>query len=135
MQSATGIALTKLDCLSGYDPLLICTHYEYKGKLIERFPINAILEECKPVYEEMKGWTEDISTIRQFDNLPDNARKYALEIERLIEVPIKYISVSPERTSGTARVGSTWRGRSARIESSRYRQGVIGRHVNARSLV
>jgi adenylosuccinate synthase len=97
MQSANGIALTKLDCLSGYDPLLICTHYEYKGKPIERFPINAILEECKPVYEEMKGWTEDISTIRQFDNLPDNARKYALEIERLIEVPIKYISVSPER--------------------------------------
>jgi adenylosuccinate synthase len=97
MQGATCLALTKLDCLSDYEPLLICTHYEFKGQPIDRFPINALLEECRPVYKEMKGWTGDISGVRKFDDLPANAVEYVLEIERLMGVPMQYISVSPAR--------------------------------------
>lgn len=97
MQGVTEIALTKLDCLTGLDPLLICTQYEYKGKQIDSFPINAVLEQCRPIYKEMKGWKEDISNIRSFNDLPSEAGQYVLEIERLISRRIRYISVGPGR--------------------------------------
>ena len=60
-QGATEIALTKLDSISGRKTLKICTHYEYDGKKIDRFPLNAVLDEAKPVYVEMPGWDEDIT--------------------------------------------------------------------------
>ena len=97
VQGATEVALTKLDSLSGRHSLSICTHYELDGKAIHNFPINAVLERCSPVYQEMEGWQEDISTIRRFEELPETAQKYVLEIERLIACPIRYISVGPER--------------------------------------
>ena len=97
IQGATEIALTKLDSLSGRSPLLICTHYEFKGKRLDKFPINAILEQCRPIYKEMDGWREDISEVRRFEELPKSAREYVLEIERLMSCPIRYISVGARR--------------------------------------
>ena len=97
VQGATEIALTKLDSLSGRKTLLICTHYEVDGEPIEEFPINAVLERCRPVYEEMEGWQEDISHIRNFHELPKAAQAYVLEIERLISRPIRYVSVGAAR--------------------------------------
>ena len=96
-QGATEIALTKLDSLSGQPLLKICTDYEYRGNPVGRFPLNAILDEAKPIYKEMPGWEEDITGVRTFEDLPANARDYVLEIERLIECPIRYVSVGPER--------------------------------------
>ena len=96
-QGATEIALTKLDSLSGKKCLKICTHYEFRGEKIDRFPLNAVLDEAKPVYEEMPGWDEDISGVRDFDALPKAARDYVLEIERLVQCPVRYVSVGPER--------------------------------------
>jgi len=86
-----------LDSLTGRDSLKICTHYNFRDKLIDSFPINPILEEAKPVYIELPGWDKDISKIRRFKDLPQNAQSYVLEIEKKIECPIKYISVGPER--------------------------------------
>ncbi|MBI1321142.1 MAG: adenylosuccinate synthase [Candidatus Hydrogenedens sp.] len=96
-QGATEVALTKLDSLSGLPRLKICTHYVHEGKRIDRFPINAVLEASEPVYEEMPGWTEDISGVRDFDALPENARNYVLRIEELIGFKLRYVSVGPER--------------------------------------
>ncbi len=96
-QGATEVALTKLDSLSGRKTLKICTHYENDGKQYSRFPLNAMLDEAKPVYIEMPGWSEDISGVRTFAALPKAAQEYVLEIERLIECPVRYISVGPER--------------------------------------
>lgn len=96
-QGATEVALTKLDSLSGWPTLKICTHYVWRGRTVDRFPINAVLEEATPIYKEMPGWTEDISKVRRFEDLPEAARNYVLEIERLIACGIRYVSVGPER--------------------------------------
>ncbi|MBI2432835.1 MAG: adenylosuccinate synthase [Candidatus Hydrogenedentes bacterium] len=96
-QAATDVALTKLDSLSGLKTLKICSEYEYRGQRITRFPLNPVLQEATPVYQEMPGWTEDISGVRHFEDLPQAAQDYVLEIERLIRCPITYVSVGPER--------------------------------------
>lgn len=96
-QGATEVALTKLDSLSGIKTLKICTDYEYRGKPVGRFPLNAVLNEAKPVYIEMPGWDEDICGVRTFDGLPKTAQNYVIEIERLIGCRVRYVSVGPER--------------------------------------
>lgn len=96
-QGAKEVALTKLDSLSGQARLKICTEYDYRGQRITRFPLNAVLDEATPVYKEVPGWPEDISKVRRFEDLPLAARDYVLEIERLIECRIRYVSVGPER--------------------------------------
>jgi adenylosuccinate synthase len=97
VQAATEIVLTKLDSLSGFGPLKICTHYEVDGKPIHTFPINPLLERATPVYLEMKGWDEDITGVRDFRKLPSAAQQYVLEIERRVACPIRLVSVGPER--------------------------------------
>ncbi len=97
LQGATELAVTKLDCLTGIDPLPICTHYEYQGRPVERFPLNAILEECRPVYTQMPGWTEDISEARRFADLPAAAQAYVAKIEEVVGRGIRYISVGARR--------------------------------------
>jgi adenylosuccinate synthase len=97
LQGATELALTKLDCLTGIDPLPICTHYDYRSQSIVRFPLNAILEECWPVYIEMPGWQEDISEARRFADLPAAAQAYVAKIEELVGRGIRYVSVGARR--------------------------------------
>ena len=96
-QGATEVALTKLDSLSGLKTLKIATDYEFEGKKVGRFPLNAVLDKAEPVYEELPGWDEDITAVRDFEALPDTAQTYVLEIERLIDCRIRYVSVGPER--------------------------------------
>ena len=92
------LAITKLDVLSGQKALRVCVAYEHKGKRIERFPSElGVLSECKPVYEEHKGWTEDITGARKFTDLPKAARDYVMEMERLLGAPARIVSVGPER--------------------------------------
>ncbi|MFW6410183.1 MAG: adenylosuccinate synthase [Halanaerobiales bacterium] len=92
----TGLALTKLDVLSGMDEIQVCTGYKKEdGEKIQDFTLNT--EEYEPVYETYPGWDEDISRVREFNNLPENAKKYVKKIEELIEVPIKIIGVGPKR--------------------------------------
>ncbi|MBI1921460.1 MAG: adenylosuccinate synthase [Geobacter sp.] len=94
----TGVALTKLDVLSGFDTIRICVGYEYKGQRLESLPANlAIFEKCTPVYEEMPGWHSDITGARAFDELPEKARLYVKRLEELIECPIVMVSVGPRR--------------------------------------
>ncbi|QSZ27246.1 adenylosuccinate synthase [Aceticella autotrophica] len=93
-----GFVLTKLDTLTGLEKIKICKGYKYEGKVIENFP--ASLEDlalCEPVYEEMDGWDEEISTARSFDELPNNAKKYIKRIEELIGINASIISVGPDR--------------------------------------
>jgi adenylosuccinate synthase len=92
------LAITKLDVLSGQKVLRVCVAYEHKGKRIERFPSElGVLSECKPVYEEHRGWTEDITGARKFADLPKAARDYVMEMERLLGAPARIVSVGPER--------------------------------------
>ncbi|WP_139492480.1 adenylosuccinate synthase [Brevibacillus dissolubilis] len=94
----TGLAITKLDTLSGLEKLYICTAYKYNGEVIEEFPANLnILAKCEPVYEEMPGWSEDITGVRDFNDLPENARRYVERITSLTGVPLSIFSVGPDR--------------------------------------
>jgi adenylosuccinate synthase len=92
------LAITLLDVLTGQPKIKICTAYEIDGVKVEHFPATIEkLQKCKPVYEEMDGWTEDISEIASFEDLPENAQKYIKRIEELVGVPVGMISVGPKR--------------------------------------
>jgi len=98
LNGLTGIAITKLDVLGGLESLKICTGYEYNGKILQDFPASLnILSECKPIYETLPGWPEDISNIRSIGDLPQSARNYLDRIEELTETPIQLISLGPAR--------------------------------------
>ena len=99
VQAATCVALTKLDCLSYMDKIPVCVRYELNGKEIDDFPFPSLLDECKPVIEYMDGWKCDVSNIRKWDDLPEQAKKYIEFIEKAIGCPIKYISVGQERNA------------------------------------
>ncbi len=96
-QGADEIALTKLDVLSDYEEIEICTHYELNGELLEDFPFTDVLDLCKPVYTKVKGWNKDISKCRKVEDLPQEALDYIRLLEKLCECKIKYVSVGPER--------------------------------------
>ncbi|QDX91866.1 adenylosuccinate synthase [Brevibacillus laterosporus] len=94
----TGLAITKLDTLSGLDTLRICTAYKYKGEILNEFPASLkVLAECEPVYEELEGWSEDITGIRDLNDLPATARHYIERITQLTGVPMSIFSVGPDR--------------------------------------
>ena len=88
------LALTKLDVLDGFDKIKICKAYLYEGKEIFYVPYN--LENVKPIYIELEGW-DKVAGIKNFDNLPKNAKIFISTIEKLIKTKIKFISTSPER--------------------------------------
>jgi len=94
----TGLALTKLDVLTGLPKLKVCVGYDYDGQVLKEFPYQgAVLARCQPIYEEMDGWTEEISGARVYDELPPQAQAYVTRLEELASVPVDIISVGPER--------------------------------------
>ena len=98
MAGITGIALTKLDVLDGFETLKICIGYEVDGKRIDYFPTNINAQKaCNPIYEEMPGWRETTFGARSWADLPANAIKYIRRLEELIHIPVALLSTSPER--------------------------------------
>jgi adenylosuccinate synthase len=98
LNGLTGLAITKLDVLGGLDTLKICTGYDYKGKILNDFPASLkVLGECKPVYETLPGWSEEISDAKKMDDLPVNVKNYLKRIEELTETSIHIVSIGAER--------------------------------------
>jgi len=94
----TDLAITKLDVLKGLKKIKICIAYKFKSKKIQEFPASLrIQERCEPVYEEVKGWDEDISMVKDLNDLPSNAQKYVKLIEQLVGVDACMISLGNER--------------------------------------
>jgi adenylosuccinate synthase len=92
------LALTKLDVLSGFDRLFICTSYLDNGNEISELPLGpGEISGYKPLYQELPGWQQDITMIRNWAELPENAKNYVLAIENQIGKQIRLISVGPER--------------------------------------
>ncbi|MEX3711895.1 adenylosuccinate synthase [Cytobacillus horneckiae] len=105
----TDLSLNSIDVLTGIEKLKICTAYSYKGEIIEEFPASLkVLADCEPVYEELPGWTEDITNCKSLDELPDNARHYLERVAQLTGIPLSVFSVGPDRTQ-TNVVRSPWR--------------------------
>jgi len=98
LNGLTGLAITKLDVLDGLEYIKICTGYEYRGELIEHFPASLkVLAECKPIYETLPGWSENISDIKKQKNFPVNVINYLDRIAELTQTPIHIISVGADR--------------------------------------
>ncbi|MCB5410632.1 adenylosuccinate synthase [Pseudogemmobacter faecipullorum] len=94
----SGIALTKLDVLDGFKTLKICVGYELDGEKIDYLPTAADQQaRCKPVYEELEGWSESTEGARSWADLPAAAIKYVRRVEELIQCPVALLSTSPER--------------------------------------
>ena len=94
----TAIALTKLDVLSGFEKVKICTGYGYNGSIMKEFPASlSVLENCEPSYEEMDGWDEDLAGIKSAEQLPPNALSFIKRVEELTGVPVWIVSVGPQR--------------------------------------
>ncbi len=95
----TGIALNKLDTLTGLEKLKVCVAYTKNGKTLKDFPSDiSELEGCEPVYEEFDGWTEDISAAKSIKDLPKNAVAYLRAVEKFVDCKIKMVGVGPDRT-------------------------------------
>ena len=94
----SGIAITKLDVLSGLKTVKICTAYTYQGVVLDEIPASLeIIEQCSPIYEELPGWSEDITGAKAMADLPENARAYVARIEELSGAPVVLVSVGPRR--------------------------------------
>jgi adenylosuccinate synthase len=99
VNSLTELFITKLDVLSGLEEINLCIGYKYENELFTDYPYKeSIHYKAEPVYQAFDGWTEDISSVKNFEDLPKNAQTYIKAIEDFIEVPITFISVGPERT-------------------------------------
>ena len=104
LNGLTGIALTKMDVLTGISPLKICLGYELDGVVTDRVPADiGDLERVIPKYREVKGWDEPLEDCRSFDDLPKNAKDYVETIEHLTGVPVTLVSVGPSRDQSILR--------------------------------
>lgn len=94
----TDIALTKMDVLDGMETISVCTGYELDGKIIKNYPTQLKqFARCKPVYEVVPGWMQKTSDIKEFDELPENAKKYIAYIEKLVGAKVSIVAVGPGR--------------------------------------
>ncbi|MDH4398403.1 adenylosuccinate synthase [Sphingorhabdus sp.] len=98
VSGVTGIALTKLDVLDGFDTIKICTGYRLNGKVYDYLPAHAADQAAvEPIYEEMPGWQETTAGARSWADLPAQAIKYISRVQELIETPVALVSTSPQR--------------------------------------
>lgn len=98
IQGATEVVLTVLDCLGYLKEIPVCVGYEIDGKVRKDFPVTTELKKAKPVYEVLPGWETDIRGIKEYDDLPENCRKYVEFIEKELGVPVKMVSNGPKRS-------------------------------------
>lgn len=95
----TDIVITKIDCLSGLDTIKICTAYEIDGKIYKSVPASTeSLVRAKPIYEELPGWSEDITNMKTYEELPENCKNYIRRMQEFLGCQITVVSVGPDRT-------------------------------------
>jgi adenylosuccinate synthase len=98
MSGITGIALTKLDVLTGFKKIPLCNAYRYDGKVLDDFPASSkVMQNAQPIYEEMEGWDKPLDDVRKFSDLPARAQKYVRRLEEIVETEIILVSVGPNR--------------------------------------
>lgn len=98
VNGVTQLMMMKADVLSGFKTLKVCTAYNYKGKTIHHLPYNIEEQNVSPVYTELKGWDKDLTGLSAADELPEALNDYIAFLEENLEVPVKIVSVGPDRT-------------------------------------
>ena len=97
VNGVTQLMMMKADVLSGFKSLKVCTAYNYKGKTITHLPYNIEAENVTPIYSELKGWKEDLTQMDNDSQLPKELNEYIDYLEKELEIPIKIVSVGPDR--------------------------------------
>ena len=103
LKYAVQVVMMKADVLSGFDTLKVCTSYLYKGKEIKHLPYNIEEQNVTPVYTELKGWHQNLTDIKDYAQLPKELTDYVDFLEKELEIPIKVVSVGPDRTQTITR--------------------------------
>lgn len=98
INGATELSMMKGDVLDNFDEIKVCTHYKINGEVIDYLPFDLCDQTVEPIYETVKGWNTDITQLTTFDDAPQALKDYVNYLERLLEVPIKTISVGPDRS-------------------------------------
>jgi len=98
INGVTELMMMKADVLSGFETLQVCTHYLHRGKKIDYLPYSIEPGEVTPVYEEVKGWNMDLTTLRTKEEFPQALTEYVKYIEKAVGVPITIVSLGPDRT-------------------------------------
>lgn len=97
LNGVTELVMTKADVMTGFDTIKVCTHYEYQGQQIDYMPYDICNETATPVYKELVGWDEDLTGVTRLDQLPASLMAYVRFLEKALNVPVKYLSVGPDR--------------------------------------
>ena len=97
INGVTKLMMMKTDVLSGFDKVLICTNYKYRGLIIDNLPYDLSDESIEPIYQEFNGWSEDLRKLKNSDELPENLNKYIDFLEKELNIPIVIVSVGPDR--------------------------------------
>lgn len=97
LNGVTELVMTKADVLSGFDTIYACTHYKHDGQVIDYMPYDICTIKPEPVYEPIKGWKEDITGIKEVNEIPESLSAYVKYLEKALGVPVKYLSVGPDR--------------------------------------
>ncbi len=98
LNGVTNLIMMKADVLDGFDDIYVCTHYEYDGKTIDYMPYDIISIKPKPVLKKVSGWKTDITEIKTVAEIPEELKNYIAYLESELSVPIKYLSVGPDRS-------------------------------------
>jgi len=97
LSGVTQLVMTKADVLSGFDKIYACTHYNYMGELIDYMPYDICSINPEPVFKEIEGWHEDLTGITELSQIPQKLKNYIDYLEAELGVPVKYLSVGPDR--------------------------------------
>jgi len=97
VNGVTQLMMMKADVLSGFENLKVCTSYNYKGDIINHLPYNIEENNLSPIYTDFKGWQKDLTSIDKYDSLPSELKSYIEFIENYLEIPIRVVSVGPDR--------------------------------------
>jgi adenylosuccinate synthase len=97
INGVTKLMMMKTDVLSGFDKVLICTNYKYRGLIIDNLPYDLSDESIEPIYQEFNGWSEDLRKLKNSNELPENLNKYIDFLEKELNIPIVIVSVGPDR--------------------------------------
>jgi len=98
VNGVTELNMMKADVLSGFDTIKVCTHYKYRGELIDHLPFDIDAKYVEPVYKTLKGWNADLTGLRSIDELPKELEQYIHYLEEALQVPITIVSVGPDRS-------------------------------------
>jgi adenylosuccinate synthase len=97
LNGVTKLIMTKADVLSGFDTIRICTAYQTAEGPTKDLPFDIHPDFVQPIYEDVSGWSEDLTGMKTFDQLPENLKNYVTFLEKELEVPIAIVSVGPDR--------------------------------------